>query len=138
VKLQKISSNVSPFAGISFVNNSFNECGFSQLIDNELGARVKTIGFSYSDIIRNLINVFFSGGSCTEDIQRHLGQHLKSIPGNKVPSADTILPGIKELATKNTVLTSKQEKMYEFNINKKLNTLIIKLLLHVNELKKRH
>jgi hypothetical protein len=136
VKLQKISSNISPFAGISFVNNSFNECGFTQLIDNELGARVKTIGFSYSDIIRNLINVFLSGGSCAEDIQTHLGQHLKSIPGNKVPSADTILRGIKELATENTVFTSKQEKTYELNINKKLNTLIVKLLLHTNQLEK--
>jgi len=49
-KSKKISTNVSPFAGISFVNNSLNETGISQLIDNELGARVKTVGFSYSDI----------------------------------------------------------------------------------------
>jgi len=64
VKVQKISSDVSPFSGISFVNNEFNTVGMSQLIDNELGARVKIVGFSYSDIIRNFTNVFFSGGSC--------------------------------------------------------------------------
>ena len=52
MKVQKISSNVSPFAGISFVNQSLFETGISQLIDNELGARVKTVGFSCSDIIK--------------------------------------------------------------------------------------
>ena len=78
------------------MNQSFNSSGLSQLIDNELGQRVKTVGFSYSERIRNLTNVFCCGGSCAEDIQSHLGKHLKSIQGNIVPSADTILRGIKE------------------------------------------
>ena len=64
MKVQKISSNVRPFAGISFVNNEFDKVGMSQLIDSELGARVKIVGFSYSDIIKNLGNVFYSGGDC--------------------------------------------------------------------------
>ncbi|MBW6499897.1 MAG: IS1380 family transposase [Bacteroidales bacterium] len=136
MKVQKISSNVSPFAGISFVNNSFNETGISQLIDNELGARVKTVGFSYSDIIKNQFNIFYSGGDCAEDIQTHLGKHLKSIPGNHVPSADTILRGIKELSTQNTSFTSNQGKTYDFNINAKLNLLNIKSLLLTRQLKK--
>jgi len=77
MKVQIISSNVSSFARISFVNNSFNETGMSQLIDNELGARVKIVGFSYSDIIKTQFNIFLSGGDCAEDIQTHLGKHLK-------------------------------------------------------------
>ncbi len=117
VKVQRISFNVSPFARISSANQSFNKSGLSQLIDNELSQRVKTIGFSYSEIIRNVTNVFCSGGSCAEDIQTHFGEHLKSIPGNNVPSADTTLSGIKELTTSNTTFTSKQCIHYEFNIN---------------------
>ena len=136
MKVQKISTNVSPFAGISFVNNSFNETGISQLIDNELGARVKTVGFSYSDIIKNQFNIFYSGGDCAEDIQTHLGKHLKSIPGNHVPSADTILRGIKELSTQNASFTSNQGKTYDFNINIKLNNLNIKSLLLTKQLGK--
>ncbi|MDO9580099.1 MAG: IS1380 family transposase [Bacteroidales bacterium] len=136
MKVQKLSSNVSPFAGISFVNNSFNETGISQLIDKELGARVKTVGFSYSDIIRNQFNIFYSGGDCAEDIQTHLGKHLKSIPGNHVPSADTILRGIKELSTQNASFTSNQGKTYDFNINIKLNNLNIKSLLLAKQLEK--
>ena len=71
MKVQKISTNVSPFAGISFVNNSLNETGLSQLIDNELGARVKAIGFPYSDIIKTQFNNFLCGGNCAEDIQTY-------------------------------------------------------------------
>ena len=135
MKLQKISTNVSPFAGISFVNKEFENIGMSQLIDIELGARVKTVGFYYSDIVKNFFNVFYSGGSCAEDIQTHLGKHLKSIPGNSVPSSDTILRGIKELATSNSTFTSKQGNSYDFNINTNLNRLNIKSLLLTKQLK---
>lgn len=136
MKVQKIVSDVSPFSGISFVNNEFNNVGMTQLIDKELGARVKLVGFSYSDIIRNFTNVFFSGGSCAEDIQTHLRKHLISIPGNHVPSADTILRGIKELATNNSNFTSKQGISYKFNINEKLNSLNIKSLILTKQLEK--
>jgi len=36
MKVQKTSTNVSPFAGISFVNNSLNETGISQLMGAEI------------------------------------------------------------------------------------------------------
>ena len=134
MKVQKISSNVSPFSGISFINGAFDKIGMSQLIDNELGARVKTVGFSYSDIIKNLCNVFYCGGDCAEDIQTHLGKHLKSIPGNHVPSADTILRGVKEIATDNSTFISKQENRYDFNINTRLNKLNIKSLMLTKQL----
>ena len=95
----------------------------SYLIDNELWSRVKTVEFTYSDIIKNLVNAFYSGGDCAEDTQTHFGEHLKSIPGNSVPSADTILRGVKELAVPNTAYTSKQGKSYNFNVNTNLNRL---------------
>ena len=58
MKLQKISTQVSSFADNFFVHNAFVEVGMSQLIDNKLGTRVKTDGFAYSDIIKNLLSVF--------------------------------------------------------------------------------
>ncbi len=135
MKIQKLSSSVSPFAGVSFANNSFNKSGISQLIDIELGKRVKTIGFDYSEIFRNLSNVFFSGGDVIEDISTHLGEHLKMIPGNDVPSPDTVLRGIKELTTPNTSFQSKSGAGYDFNINTKLNRLNIRSLLLTKQLK---
>jgi hypothetical protein len=32
-KVQKVSQNITSFAGISFVNNAFNQAGLSELID---------------------------------------------------------------------------------------------------------
>ena len=135
MKIQKYVNSVSPFSGISFVNESFNKVGLSQLIDSELGKRVKYTGYSYSEIIRNLTNVFLSGGDVIEDVSTHLGVHLKEIPNNNVPSPDTIQRGLKELSTENTVYESKSGINYNFNINKKLNLLNIKALILTNQLK---
>lgn len=49
MKIQKISSNASSFAEISFMNNSFNETGITQLTDNELDTNINAIGFLYSN-----------------------------------------------------------------------------------------
>lgn len=135
MKVQKLKTSVNPFSGISFANHSFNKSGLTELIDTELGKRVKTVGYSYGDIIRNLSNVFLSGGDVVEDINTHFREHLSSIPSNNVPSADTVLRGLKELTTDNTVYTSSSGISYNFNINDKLNTLNVKSLLLTKQLK---
>jgi len=135
VKIQNLKSKVSPFSGISLVNYHFNKVGLTQLIDNELGARVKTVGFQYGEIFRNLANVFLSGGSSIEDINSHFGEHLKSIPNNNVPSPDTVLRSLKELSTENTTYISDSNILYNFNINKNLNLLNIKSLILTKQLK---
>jgi hypothetical protein len=134
LKVQNYKKSVSPFSGISFVNESFNSIGLSKLIDAELGKRVKYTGYSYSEIIRSLTNVFLSGGDVIEDVNSHLGTHLKGIPNNNVPSPDTIQRGLKELTTENTIYQSKSGLNYDFNINKKLNLLNIKSLLLTKQL----
>jgi hypothetical protein len=138
IKVQKFSDTVNPFSGISFVNDNFNKIGMSQLIDNELGSRVELFGFKYSDIFRNLTNVFLSGGDCIEDISGNLGEHLKSIPNNRVPSPDTVLRGIKELSSDNVSYTSESEISYDFNINLRLNRLNIKALKLTKQLESGH
>jgi hypothetical protein len=134
LKVQNYKKSVSPFSGISFVNESFNSIGLSKLIDAELGKRVKYTGYPYSEIIRSLTNVFLSGGDVIEDVNSHLGTHLKGIPNNNVPSPDTIQRGLKELTTENTIYQSKSGLNYDFNINKKLNLLNIKSLLLTKQL----
>lgn len=135
MKIRNFKTTVSPFAGISLVNYHFNKSGLSQLIDNELGQRTKYVGFQYSEIFRNLTNVFLSGGDVIEDINTHLREHLQSIPNNNVPSADTVLRGINELTTENVIYTSESGISYNFNINEKLNRLNIKSLKQTKELK---
>jgi len=135
-KVVKLSKNITPFGGISYVNMEFNNCGLAQLVDNELGVRGNGIGYSHSEIFRTWFNVFLCGGECAEDVQVHLHDTLKQIPGNVVPSADTMLRLIKELALNNTEVESSSGKVYQFNINKKMNDLNIKSLLLTGQLEK--
>jgi hypothetical protein len=136
-KVVKLSQNITPFAGVSYVNAEFNDCGLSQFIDNELGVRGNGTGYSHSEIFRTWFNVFFCGGECAEDVQLHLRDTLEQIPGNNVPSADTMLKNIKELAVDNTeVMVPSSGKVYQFNINNRMNDLNIKLLLLTGQLEK--
>jgi hypothetical protein len=133
-KIQKLSQNITPFGGISYVNDEFNNCGLSDLIDKELGIRAHKVGYLYSDIFRGWLDLFFCGGECAEDIQLYLREPFKQIPGNAVPSADTLLRGVKELAGENTEVVSASNKVYQFNINEKMNNLNIKALLLTGQL----
>jgi hypothetical protein len=72
-----------------------------------------------------------------EDIAQHLRPSLESLPGNKVPSPDTLLRGVKDLAVKNTEVVSSTGKRYQLNINKNLNGLNIKFLIMSGQLKKK-
>jgi len=134
MKIQNLKTKVSPFSGISLVNHHFNKIGLTQLIDKELGRRVKFAGYQYGEIFRNLSNVFLSGGSVIEDIDSHLKEHLKSIPNNNVPSPDTVLRSLNELTTKNTEYISASNISYKFNINSKLSRLNIRALKLTSQL----
>lgn len=135
MKLQKNSQTVTPFAGISFINKEFNRCGLSALIDNHLGIR-SIYGYQYSEIFRTWFDIFLCGGEVAEDVQEHLRSTLENIPFNRVPSADTLLRGIKELATENDRVESSSGKTYRFNINRTMNDLNIKSLLLTKQLTK--
>jgi len=128
-KIEKISKNITPLAGISYVNSEFDRSGLRQLIDTELGIRGNGAKYSYSAIFRTWFNLFLSGGECAEDVQVHLRNSLEQIPETPVPFPDTLLRGVKELAEPNTEVISSSGKVYNFNVNDKMNNLNMKLLL---------
>ena len=82
----------------------------------------------------NHLAIFLHGGDCTEDIQEHLGDHLKKVREFSVCSADTILRVIKELATPTEAMTSSGGIPHQFNINLGLNQLLLKALSKTNQL----
>ena len=133
-KIAKISKNITPFAGVFFVNKEFNCSNMRKLIDNQLGERSSTKDYSYGNLFGNFFNLFLSGGECAEDLQQHFRPTLEQIPDNTVASADTMLRLFSELATENTTVISSGEKKYQFNINKNLNDLNIKSLLLTKQL----
>jgi hypothetical protein len=81
MELQKKPESITPFAGISFVIEEFNKCGFFTLVDNHLGIRCLK-GYQYSEIFSSRFSVFFSGGDVAKDINFHLRESLSTIPGN--------------------------------------------------------
>jgi hypothetical protein len=136
-KVQKISKNITPVAGVFFAHDEFKRSGLCKLVDNQLGIRVSTKGYSYGNLFNNFFSLFLSGGECAEDIQKHFRPTLEQIPGNEVASADTLLRCFGELATDNTVVTVPSSgKEYQFNINETLNDLNIKALLLTKQLEK--
>jgi hypothetical protein len=133
-KVQTISKNFTPFAGVFYAHEEFNRSGLRKLIDNQLGIRISTKGYSYGNLFGNFFNLFLSGGECAEDIQEYFRSTLEQIPGNEVASPDTMLRCFGELATENTTVVSSSAKEYQFNINEKLNELNIKSLLLTKQL----
>ena len=133
-KVSKKSEKITAFGGIFFVLDKFDSI-LSPVIDSHLGLRSTLIGYQYSEIIRAIFSVFCCGGDCMEDLNLYLKDMLTERPHTRVPSADTVLRGIEELATENISYTAeKTGNVYDFNTAEKLNQLLIKLLLATGQL----
>lgn len=129
------SDKLTPFGGIFYVLDQFDRF-IGRRVDTELGLRCAFYGYQYSEIFRALFSVFLCGGTRIEDINAYLKDDLLSRPNTKVPSSDTILKGISELATDNIEYSSSKNNAYSFNPATKLNDLMVKLLLETGQLKK--
>ena len=110
------SEKVTAFGGIFFVLDKFDHI-LSSVIDSHLGLRSKLIGYQYSEIIRAIFSVFCCGGDCMEDLNLYLKDVLAERPHTRIPSADTVLRGIEELATENISYTAeKTGNVYDFQL----------------------
>ena len=78
--------------------DEFSRLGLNSVIDKSLGLRSSYAGYQYSEIISSLFWIYYCGGDHIEDIGKHLGKHLELRPDTEIPSPDTLLRGIKELA----------------------------------------
>lgn len=134
-KVQIKSEKITPFGGIFSIMEQFDAL-LSNVIDSTLGKRCQSFGYSYSEILRSLMCVFFCGGSCIEDVSTHLMRHLSSHPRIRTCSADTILRAIKELTVPNITYTSPVSgKSYDFNTANKMNDLLVRSLISTGELR---
>ena len=88
-KVQKISKNLTPFAGIFYVNDEFKRSGLCKLIDNQLGSRASTKGYSYGNMFANFFNLFLSGGECAEDLHEYFRPTLEQFQYHKQQQTDT-------------------------------------------------
>ena len=74
-KIQIKSEKLTPFGGIFSMMEQFDAL-LAQIIDSTLGLRCTLFGYQYSEILRSLMCVYLCGGSCIEDILKHLMKRL--------------------------------------------------------------
>ena len=105
---------ITPFGVFFNVRRLFSRC-MGPVIDNVLGLCCTSFGYQYSEIFGSLSSVYFCGGDCVEDVTSHLMPHLSLDLTLRTCSSDTLLRGISELASANTIYTSNTGKSYDYN-----------------------
>jgi len=133
IKVEKSSEQIQSHGGIFFTHELFKRHGIDKLIDQHLGKRVSLIGYDYSDILLSLIYSQHCGATCIEDIHQ-LREEFSNHPQFKICSPDTVLRCLNELKTENTIHLSRQGVEHEFNSNKKLNDLLMQMILETKAL----
>ncbi len=127
-------SNVTPFGGIHLIHKQLFAHGAIDFIDNQLGARVKTIGYNYSDLLLSRIYTAFCGGNATEDVNYLKENTLKNLKGISTPSADTILRGDKELSVPCEYIETAPGITNKINVNTRMNNLLVDSALEFKQL----
>ena len=123
--ITSLTSKVTPFGGLQLIHKRLKSKKFAQFIDQQLGSRVKTVGYNYSELLLTRIYTTLCGGSATEDVNYLRDNTFKHLKNFKTPSADTILRGDVELSTPCSFIKTNKGKDNKVNINSKMNTFLI-------------
>jgi hypothetical protein len=134
MKITYSSEKINSFGGINFADHIIGNASVYKTIDQTLGVRGIKSEYLYSDLFRSYLLMVLCGGECAEDITEHLRTELAHVKGFEVCSADTLLRMQKELATKKETIISKTGVEHDFNINMKMNKLLVKLLVQTGQL----
>ena len=134
-KIQLKYGKITAFGGLFPIMYKFNRV-LNGIVNSTLGFRCKLFGYQNSEIIRSIMCVYFCGGTCIEDLSKHLIPCVSQHPKLRTCSSDTILRAIEELTEDNISYTSDNGKTYEFNKAEKLNTLLLEALLTTGQLTK--
>ena len=128
------NSKVTPFGGIHLIHKQLNDCEAIDFIDNQLGARVKRVGYNYSDILLSRIYTSFCGGNATEDVNYVRSNTLSHLKGISIPSADTILRGDVELSVPCEYIETASGKANKINVNTRMNNFLIESAIKFRQL----
>ena len=135
-KIQIKNDSVKNYGGFFSFADHFRNDGLADIVDNTLGHRSVLATYSYSDIFLSLAAIYLTGGSCIEDANRLQPIFTEFSQGYRFCSADTILHMIDALSTDSEKFTSKAGKEYSFNINGRLNGMLLDGLMKTGQVKK--
>lgn len=128
MKIQQ-SSHLSPFGGLNFVLEEFNNLEIDKLLTNNLPQISANSQYSWKDLIYSFWSIYFCGGTCIEDLSENFKGFFQNNPYLKVPSPDRVLSRFKELSTpKYSCTTARGVAVNEFSENQTLSLLNITVL----------
>lgn len=123
------SGSINAFGGINFVYEDFNKLGLASLFNLNLPKLSSQSQYSWKDIVYSLYSIYFCGGDSIEDVDLILKDHIGRNPFCKIPSPDTILRRLKELAQESFTCKTKRGVVdHQVCVNDCLNKLNILLL----------
>ncbi len=136
-KIQIKNDGIHSFGGLFFIIDQFRASGLAQLVDNTLDVNGLNSKYKYSNIVENLTSVYMSGGEVLEDVNFFWQEAFKANPDYRCCSADTIGRDLRGLAVENTEFQAVESgKTYQFNINDKLNDLLLNGLIQLGMVNK--
>ncbi|MBP5535366.1 MAG: hypothetical protein J6X62_01095 [Bacteroidales bacterium] len=134
-KVQIKNDSINNFGGFYFCIDHFRRSGLADIIDNTLVIRGILAQYSYSEIVETLMSIYLTGGSRIEDAKRLSTQFSEKTQGYEMCSPDTVLKMLSDKASEDTFLDTKDGKSYKFNINGRLDKLLIDGLLKCGQVK---
>ena len=128
-KVQIKNDSINNFGGFFFCLDHFRNAGLADAIDKTLGIRGIFATYSYSEIVETLMSIYLTGGSRIEDAKRLSAQFSEKTQGYELCSPDTILKMLSDMASEDMFVDTDDGKSYKFNINGRLDKLLIDGLL---------
>jgi len=128
MKVQK-SGELSAFGGINFVFEHLKSNEIGKVIEGSLPQVAKQSTYTWSDIFHSLLSIYMCGGDSIEDLGTHLAPHFKNNPFIKMPSPDTVLRRLTQIADDEKICkTERGTVKHKFNNNRFLEQLNIRIL----------
>lgn len=125
------------FGGLNFFFSSevFNRS--MKVVESCLGSRQRQgVRYDHFEIITALAYSILAGGSAIEDVNR-IRRDLEQTPDHQaVASSDTVLRYLSELSVDNIYETSSSNLTYAFNVNGRLNQMLLRVTMSLLGLKK--
>ena len=134
-KVQIKNDSIHNFGGFYFCIDHFRKTGLANIIDNALGIRSVFATYSYSEIVETLMSIYLTGGTRIEDAKRLSNQFSEKTQGYELCSPDTVLKMLSDQASEDTFVDTPEGKSYRFNINGRLDKLLVDGLLKCGQVK---
>jgi len=129
MKVQYSKQNITPFGGINFVLEMLQKKGIGDIVDKHLPPLSSQSTYKWRDFLYSLWSVYFCGADCIEDLSTNLKPSLSSNPYVNLPSPDSVLRRLKQLAEPVTYPVSKRSsKIHQFAKNPHLNALNLQII----------